>query len=63
MKHKYKPIIVLCVALLLAGCIVVHPTKAEEQHLDNGITYVEQGRYDAAISEFTKALETYPQYN
>lgn len=50
--------------LLLAGCLQVelHPTEAEKQHFDNGVTFAEQGRFDEAISEFTKALETDPRW-
>jgi len=64
MKQKWQLLVILAATLLLAGCpyIEIHPTEVEEQHLNNGMAYFEQGRFDEAISEFTAALETYPRW-
>ena len=62
MKISWILTVILIVMLLIVGCLRmdVHPTEAEKQHFDNGLVFLEQGRFDDAISEFTIAIETFP---
>ncbi len=53
-------IVVLLTCSIVAGC---GPTKGTaEWHLEQGNNFLQQGRYDEAIEEYTEAIRLDPQY-
>ncbi len=65
-----KPILILAVLLLVALPLVsacggnggesVAPTGEARQHYNKGVEYGQQGRFDDAIAEYSKAIELDP---
>ncbi len=61
--HRGRFVFLLVVVLLIAGILVgcVGPAKGTaEWHFDQGYKLAEQGHYDQAIEEYTKAIELDP---
>ena len=61
--HRGRFVFLLVVVLLIAGILVgcVGPAKGTaEWHFDQGYKLAEQGHYDQAIEEYSKAIELDP---
>ena len=60
MGYRVRLVLVVCVALTTALMVVSCASPAKE-HLNTGNEHFEQGQYDEAIVEYTKAIELEPQ--
>ncbi len=59
------PCVVLCFGLVnLIGCAIVttQPNQQAMTHLDLGITYTMEGKWDEAIQQLQELKEREPQY-
>jgi type IV pilus assembly protein PilF len=64
------PIYIVLIVALLQGCSAIESMKASEEkdhriaktHVDLGIGYMKQGKYDAALEKLKKAVNAEPGY-
>jgi len=64
------PIFVLVVLILVQGCSAIESIRESEErdhriaktHVDLGIGYLKQGKYDIALEKLQKAVEAEPSY-
>lgn len=64
------PAYVLIILIFLQGCSAIESIKETEErehriaktHVDLGIGYIKQGKYDAALEKLEKAVEADPSY-
>ena len=61
MNHKGK-FIVLAACIVLTTILLVGCVSPAQEHLNKGNAYCDQGEFDEAIQEFTKAIELDPEY-
>jgi tetratricopeptide (TPR) repeat protein len=62
MRKLFLYFLTILFSLSLAGCLPSFDPQAEE-HFYQGIEYIRQKNTDAAIKEFTKAIEIDPSYS
>jgi len=62
MRKVLLSILVVLLAITLAGCLPSFDPKAEE-HFWQGIEYIRQENNALAMEEFTKAIELDPEYS
>jgi len=55
MRSIFKVALVICGVILVLAC-----ANPAQEHLEQGSAYREQGRFDKAIAEYTKAIEADP---
>jgi len=61
MRKMFLSLLAILLAYLFAGCLPSFDAKAEE-HFYKGIEYRRQGDNNAALEEFTRAIEIDPKY-
>jgi tetratricopeptide (TPR) repeat protein len=61
MRKAILSLLVMLLAFSLSGCLESFDAEAEE-HFWQGIEYIRQGDNDAAMDEFTRAIELDPGY-
>ncbi|MBK8782378.1 MAG: tetratricopeptide repeat protein [Anaerolineales bacterium] len=61
MRTMLLALLTILLAYVLAGCLPSFDAEAEE-HFYQGIEYTRQGNNDAAMEEFTNAIEIDPTY-
>ena len=63
--NRVRPSLILGLFLLLSGIVAGcggPATDAAGHYFDEGNKLFQQGRYDEAIAEYTKAIELEPNY-